>query len=72
MTNYTLELIRNLETSWENNNYNWVKFVLINNTEYNTTIDGITYINRYFFKITTMGGSSIFININNLSCVELI
>ena len=71
MTDYTRELIRNLETSWANNDYHWITFNLINKKTYNCTMNDITYINRYFLKIKTSGGSSIFININNLSSVEL-
>lgn len=72
MTDYIKDLIKNLETSWVNNDCNWITFNLINKKTYNCRIDDITYINRYFLKIKTSGGSSIFININNLSSVEVV
>ena len=71
MTDYVLELIRSLEISWKHNNYESIVFSLINKMVYTCTIEDITYINRYFFKITAET-STVFVNINNLSSVELI
>lgn len=70
MTDYVIELMRSLETSWKHGNYNSIIFSLINKMVYTCTIEDITYINRYFFKITTEA-STVFVNINNLSSVEL-
>lgn len=71
MTNPVHELIRNLETSWEHGTYNTIIFN-IGNGEIHTTIDDITYVSRYFFKIRSLDGDLYFVNINNLVGVKLV
>ena len=71
MTNPVKELIQALEISWENNNYTQLIFN-ISNGEIHTTIDDITYVTRYFFKIRAVNGDLYFVNINNLIGVKLV
>lgn len=65
------DLIQQIETSWEYNSYNYIIFN-IGNDEIHTTIEDITYVTRYFFKIKAINGELHFININNLIGVKLI
>lgn len=71
MTNPVKQLFQALETSWTNGTYTEIIFN-IGTGEIHTTMDDITYINRYFFKVNSITSGLYFININNLVGVKLL
>jgi len=61
-------LIEALEQSFQDNDYNQIVFHLTDKVII-TTIEAVSYANRYFFKILTNDGE-VLCNINNLQMVE--
>ena len=64
------DLIEQLEKSVAEADYEQIRFKTTTHNLY-ASIDDITYITRYFFKVKT-AGSEYVININNLELIEII